>query len=161
MSNNADIKQHVSIEERTKWDKVVVDFANHLGSGGVANHRLGNGTVPGFSTNDYTNAEKSKLAGIEDGALNNPHPPTHPYTMITGLSVVAHTGRYPDLLEIPETFKAGGGNSDTVNGIRVSIQSSSPSNPKNDKELWINTTNFIPYIYHGNKWVALKAVFAS
>ena len=29
-------------------------------------------------------AEKDKLTGIQAGALNNPHPATHPYSMITG-----------------------------------------------------------------------------
>ena len=29
-------------------------------------------------------AEKEKLTGIQAGALNNPHPATHPYSMITG-----------------------------------------------------------------------------
>jgi hypothetical protein len=156
---NSDIKQHVSIEERNKWDKVVADFANHLGAGGVSNHRLGNGTVPGFSTNDYTNTEKTKLAGIQDGALNNPHPATHPYTMITGLSTVAHTGSYPDLLNIPDAFKAYCGNCDTVGGIRITISSSSPSNPTNDKEIWFNTSDRLIYIYNG-AWIPMRAVFA-
>ena len=98
MAANTEYKQHITIAERNKWDKVVVDFAAHLGSGGTENHRLGNGTIPGFSMNDYTNTEKSKLAGIEAGALNNPHPATHPYTMITGLSTVAHSGSFTDLL---------------------------------------------------------------
>lgn len=157
---NGDIKQHISVEERNKWNKVVEDFRNHLGAGGTDNHRLGNGTVPGFSMNDYTNAEKTKLAGIEDHANLYVHPNNHPYTMITGLSVVAHTGSYNDLLDIPSVFRAGSGNSDTVNGIRVSIQSTAPSGPTNDKELWINTTDFIPYIYSNNNWIPLRAVFA-
>ena len=159
MADNKDIKYHISIAERNKWDKVVVDFAAHLGAGGVANHALGNGTIAGFSTNDYTNQEKTKLAGIQEGALNNPHPPTHPYTMIEGLSQVGHTKNYSDLLNIPETFKAGGGNSDTVNGIRVSIQDSAPSNPQNMKELWINSATRVSYIFKDNYWQALGAVY--
>lgn len=35
-----------------------------------------------LSTNDYTDAEKNKLAGIETGANNYTHPATHPATMI-------------------------------------------------------------------------------
>lgn len=155
---NSDIKQHISIEERTKWDKVIADFATHLGSGGVSNHRLGDGTVPGFSMNDYTNVEKLKLAGVEDGALNNPHPPTHPYTMITGLSVVAHSGSYPDLLDIPKTFIAGGGNSDTVGGIRITIGTTAPENPQNDKEFWVNMSNRASYVYL-NGWLPCRAAF--
>lgn len=157
---NSDIKQHISIEERTKWDKVVVDFANHLGAGGEANHRLGNGTVSGFSTNDFTNEQKTKLAGIEEGALNNPHPATHPYTMITGLSVVAHSGRYPDLLEIPSTFIAGGGNSDTVGGIRFTVGPGAPAGPKNFQDVWFDTTNKLVRVYFNNTWVSFEAVYA-
>lgn len=159
MPENKDIKYHISVAERTKWDKVVVDFNTHIGAGGINNHALGNGSIPGFSTNDYSNIEKNKLAGIQDGALNNPHPPTHPYTMIEGLSNVGHTGNYYDLLNIPQTFIAGGGNSDTVNGIRISIQNEAPANPQNFKELWINTTNKIPYIFKDNHWQALGAVY--
>ena len=160
MSNNSEFKQHISIEERNKWDKVVVDFAAHLGAGGVENHRLGNGTIPGFSTNDYTNAEKSKLSGIEDGALNNPHPETHPYTMITGLSVVAHTGSFTDLLNIPSTcYIAERGNCDTVGGIRITIGNSAPSNPQNYKDLWFDTANKYVQVYYGGKWQPFSAIW--
>ena len=37
----------------------------------------------GLSTNDYTTAEKQKLAGIAEGANNYVHPSTHPASMIT------------------------------------------------------------------------------
>lgn len=158
--NNNEFKQHISIAERNKWDKVVLDFASHLGSGGVDNHRLGNGTVPGFSTNDYTNEEKSKLAGIQPGALNNPHPATHPYTMITGLSTVGHTGSYTDLLNIPTAFNADRGNCDTVGGIRFTVGTVSPSNPVNDKDVWFDTSNKLVKVYTGNAWVPFRAVYA-
>lgn len=160
-TSNSSYKQHISIEERNKWDKVVVDFNNHLGAGGVENHMLGNGTIPGFSMNDYTNAEKSKLAGIEDGALNNPHPATHPYTMITGLSVVAHSGEFKDLLNIPSTcYIAERGDVDTVTGIRFTIGTSAPSSPKNDKEVWFNTSKKLIYVYTSNAWTAFSAVWS-
>lgn len=159
MADNSGIKQHISIEERTRWDKVVTDFANHLGSGGVTNHRLGNGSVPGFSMNDYTGTEKTKLAGIQDGALNNPHPATHPYTMITGLHQVSWTGNYNHLNNIPATFIAGGGDSDTVGGIRITINASAPGSPQNDKEIWINTSTLLVYIYRSNAWTPLRAVY--
>ena len=42
-----------------------------------------------LSTNDYTTAEKAKLAGIATGANNYVHPSTHPSTMITGLGTAA------------------------------------------------------------------------
>lgn len=160
MPDNSQIKQHISIDERNKWDKCVDDFANHLGSGGSNNHAIANGTVHGFSQNNYTTAEKNKLANIEAGALNNPHPSTHPYTMITGLSTVAHTGSYRDLLNIPSTFKAGGGNSDTVGGIRFTVGSSAPSSPTNYKNVWFDTSNKLVKVYYGNRWVPFNAVYA-
>ena len=40
----------------------------------------------GLSTNDYTRAEKTKLAGIEDNANAYTHPETHPASMITETS---------------------------------------------------------------------------
>lgn len=160
MADNKDIKQHVSLVERTRWDKVVVDFGNHLGSGGIANHRLADGTIQGFSTNDYSTAEKKKLAGIEEGALNNPHPKTHPYTMIDGLSQVGHTGEYSDLLNIPETFIAGGGDADTVGGIRITIGAKAPSGPTSMKDIWFDTTNKLVKVYVGTAWVSFNAVYA-
>ena len=160
MADNSQIKQHISNEERNRWNKVVSDFANHLGAGGVSNHRLGDGTTPGFSMNDYTNDEKDKLAGIQDGALNNPHPPTHPYTMITGLKQVSWTAKYHHLEDIPATFPAGGGDSDTVGGIRITINANSPSNPLNDKEIWIDTNEMVTKIYHNDEWVSLHTVYA-
>lgn len=159
MSNNSQIKQHISIEERNRWDKVVVDFSDHLGSGGIDNHRMGDGTIPGFSTNDYTNDEKSKLSKIEEGALNNPHPSTHPWSMIEGLSTVGHTGSYSDLIGIPLEFNAGSGNCDTVGGIRLTIASDAPENPKNNKDVWFDTANKLIKVYFSNQWNPFSAVF--
>lgn len=51
----------------------------------------------GLSTNDYTTAEKQKLAGIAENANNYAHPATHPASMITGLAIVATSGDYADL----------------------------------------------------------------
>ena len=42
-----------------------------------------------LSTEDYTTAEKTKLAGIAADANNYVHPSTHPSTMITGLGTAA------------------------------------------------------------------------
>lgn len=159
MSNTSEFKQHISIDERNKWDKCVADFNAHLGSGGVENHKLGDGNIPGFSTNDYTNEEKTKLSGIEDGALNNPHPSTHPWSMIEGLSTVGHTGSYKDLLDIPSEFNAGSGNSDTVGGIRFTINDTAPANPKNEKDVWFDTENKLVKVYYGDAWVDFCAVF--
>lgn len=55
----------------------------------------------GLSTNDYTTAEKQKLAGIAAGANNYVHPSTHPASMITGLATVATSGSYNDLSDKP------------------------------------------------------------
>ena len=55
----------------------------------------------GLSTNDYTTAEKQKLAGIAAGANNYVHPSTHPASMISGLATVATSGSYNDLTDKP------------------------------------------------------------
>ena len=55
----------------------------------------------GLSANDYTTAEKQKLAGIAAGANNYVHPSTHPASMITGLAIVATSGSYNDLTDKP------------------------------------------------------------
>lgn len=53
----------------------------------------------GLSTEDYTTAEKNKLAGIEAGANKYVHPATHPASMIT---------------ELPTSLPADGGTADKV-----------------------------------------------
>lgn len=60
----------------------------------------------GLSTNDYTTAEKQKLAGIAEGANNYVHPSTHPASMITGLATVATSGSYNDLTDKPNIAEA-------------------------------------------------------
>ena len=47
------------------------------------------------------------------------HPETHSASMITGLSTVATTGKFEDLVDKPEALPAIGGNADTVNGFTV------------------------------------------
>ncbi len=69
------------------------------------NSRVSKETGKGLSTNDYTTAEKQKLAGIAENANNYTHPATHPASMITGLADVAITGDYEDLTNKP-TLKA-------------------------------------------------------
>lgn len=160
MASNSDIKLHISAEERLKWNKVVVDYTSHQASKGLNCHALGDGSVPGFSTNDFTNAEKQKLAGVQDGALNNPHPATHPYTMITGLASVAHTGSYTDLQNIPATFVAQGGDSDTVGGVRVTVGETAPANPVNNKDVWFDTDGMTIKVYTSGMWLSFGAVFS-
>lgn len=151
---------HISSDERTKWDKNCTDLLAHLGAGGIENHPLANGTTPGFSTENFTTELKKKLDGIEAGALNNPYPGHIPYSDITGLSVVGHTGNYKDLVNVPETFIAGGGNADTVGGITLTIGPNQPSNPISLRNLWIDTTNRLVKVYVGTQWISMCAVYA-
>lgn len=55
----------------------------------------------GLSTNDYTTADKNKLASIEDNANAYVHPSTHDVGIITGLATVSKTGSYNDLKDKP------------------------------------------------------------
>lgn len=54
--------------------------------------------------------------------LNNKyiHPENHPASMITGLSTVATSGNYNDLLNKPTSLPANGGNADTIDGKHAS-----------------------------------------
>lgn len=79
----------------------------------------------GLSTNDYTTAEKNKLAGIAEGANNYSHPSTHPASMITGLSKVATSGSYNDLTDKP-TIPSGGGSG----GASIIYATEKPSTPQ-------------------------------
>lgn len=159
-TSNSEFKQHISNEERQKWDKCVFDFNTHLGSRGVENHALGDGTTAGFSMDNFTHAEKEKLAGIQDGALNNPHPATHPASMITGLHSIATSGEFSELENIPPTcYVAEKGNCNTINGVRITIGGTSPSNPQNMKDIWFDTGNKL-IKYYNSGWVAFCAVWA-
>lgn len=153
---NSDIKQHVSIEERTKWNKVVDDFNVHLGNYGDDHHKRGDGINPGFSMNDYTTDEKEKLASVEYGANKYVHPTTHPAGMITGLAKVAITNSYNDLDNKPVIST----DAETVTGIRFTIGATAPRNPINDKEVWFDTANRLLKIYTSNTWVSFRAVYA-
>lgn len=160
MAANQDIKQHVSVEERLRWQKTTEDLEAHLGSSGDASHKLANGTTPGFSQENFTPEEKKKLASIQEGALNNPHPESHPASMIAGLAQVAMTGKFEDLIGVPTTFAAGGGDAATVSGgIRITIDENSPRNPVNLKEIWFDLTTFTIKVYRNDEWVAFGAVF--
>ena len=61
-------------------------------------------------------ADKIKLNGL----TNYIHPDTHPASMITGLSAVATSGNYNDLINRPNSLPANGGNADTVDGKHAS-----------------------------------------
>lgn len=162
MASNADIKQHISTTERGKWNKNITDYTGHLGSTGIVNHGLGNGTQPGFSMNDYTNIEKEKVNTMEEGALNNPHPANHPWTMITGLTTLANTASWTDLVNIPKRItdvENGVADSATVGGIRVIINGTAPANPQNNKEFWIDTTQLVMKVFLNGKWEIIGAAW--
>lgn len=162
MASNSDIKQHISTRERAKWNKVITDYAAHLGAGGVENHRLADGTTPGFSTCDFTTELREKLVSVQTGALNNPHPDTHPYEMITGLAGIAHTGSWNDLRDIPSRVRDvvnGIADAATVGGIRITIGTSSPANPQNNKEIWIDTGALVLKVYTTGRWETIGAAF--
>ena len=53
---------------------------------------------------NMTAAERTKLAGIEDGANNYTHPATHSASEITGLATVATSGSYNDLSDKPTSM---------------------------------------------------------
>lgn len=61
-----------------------------------------------LSSNDYTTAEKEKLASIAEGAQANIKPDWN-----------AEAGSAAEILNKPESMKANGGNADTVNGHTV------------------------------------------
>ena len=81
----------------------------------------------GLSTNDYTTAEKQKLAGVAEGANNYTHPATHPASMITDLATVATSGDYKDLGGKPaiptvdNTITEGGQNPVTGGAIYTAL----------------------------------------
>lgn len=157
---NADIREHISRIERDKWDKVVVDFANHLGSGGRNNHHIADGRLEGFTLYNFDKNAHDKLASCEWGALNNPHPATHPYTMITGLGPVAHSNSYNDLYDKPIFPQAANGcDAATVGGIRITIGTSTPLNPVHGKELFINPVTQISYVFWNSEWFPIAGVF--
>ncbi len=163
MAGNADIKQHISSAERAKWNKVVEDHAKHLGSSGPENHGIADGVNAGFSQNNFTTEEKEKLAAIQEGALNNPHPATHPWTMITGLANIANTGSWNDLGDIPQRVQDvvnGVADAATVSGgIRITISGTAPASPKNNKEIWIDTTNLVIKVMINGSWKIVGAAW--
>ena len=102
-------------------------------------------TGKGLSTNDYTTAEKTKLAGIEAGAKANVQADyaqtdttaddyiknkpvlatvatTGDYGDLTGtptLAIVATTGDYSDLTGTPEPYTLPTASASTLGGIKV------------------------------------------
>ena len=152
------IKFHISKIDKDKWDQCVRDVAD-IRSGKIKLPIAKDGE-PGFSHNDFSNDYRRKLDSIEWNANKYIHPPTHPASMITGLAQVATSGNYHHLLNKPSSLPANGGNSDTVNGVRLTVSTSAPSNPKIDKEVWINPNSRLINIYTNKGWESLHAIWA-
>lgn len=155
---NSDIKQHVSIEERTKWNKVVDDFNVHLGNYGDDHHHRADGINPGFSMNDYTTDEKEKLAGIENQANRYVHPsnPAHKASEIGDLARVATTGSYNDLKDKPVIST----DAVSVNGIKFTIGGTEPPGAIANKHVWFDTSTRLLKIYTKTGWISFRAVYA-
>lgn len=69
-------KQHVSSNQIDSW-------TNHIGSSGTESHPLGNGSSPGFSTNDFSNTRKETLDKLNKNVGNTritigPNAPSNP-----------------------------------------------------------------------------------
>lgn len=82
----------LNIDNTTKVD-VNVDnsliYATLQNLSDMADTKVDKVSGKGLSTEDYTTAEKNKLAGIAAGANKYVHPSTHPVGMITGLGTAA------------------------------------------------------------------------
>lgn len=83
----------------------------------ILNKKVDKEDGKGLSTNDYTNEEKSKLAGIAEGAQVNVKPDWN-----------ASSGNAAEILNKPSSLPANGGNADTVNNHTV--EANVPSNAK-------------------------------
>jgi len=71
----------------------------------------------GLSTNDYTNEEKEKLAGIEEGAQKNPDTLPNPYKLVFSGAVEAeYDGSQEIHIEIPYG-STGDGESVTIDEV--------------------------------------------
>ena len=68
VSHISDTIKHITSDERNLWNTV--------------SNKVDKIEGKGLSTEDYTTAEKQKLAGIEEGANKYIHPSTHPASMI-------------------------------------------------------------------------------
>ena len=90
------------LEDRLKNIEVDanVDLSNYVTKNEL-NNKVDKIEGKGLSTNDYTNEDKSKLNSIEKNANNYIHPSTHDVDMIKGVSTVAKSGDYNDLINTP------------------------------------------------------------
>lgn len=110
---------NVSMENWQNYHSVydaLVGIWNKIPDGGFAavNHIHDDATEE--SAGFMSVADKIKLNNL----TNYIHPETHPASMITGLSAVATSGNYYDLVNKPNSLPADGGNADTVGGKHAS-----------------------------------------
>ncbi|BCJ92599.1 hypothetical protein acsn021_01680 [Anaerocolumna cellulosilytica] len=168
---------YISIEGLNNNFDVIDEELNKLEEAGV---KAVDGK--GLSSNDFTDAEKSKLAGVAVNANNYVHPANHSPTVIAqdannrfvtdaekaawngkqnalGYTPVRQGtgfGQYPNLVsigwsgsrlkatvdstdlgniafgDIPTTLPANGGNSDSVDGVHIQVQTSIPASLGNN-----------------------------
>lgn len=153
---------HISTNERAKWNNTLDMLDAHLGSSGTDNHALANGVVPGFSTCDFTPVYKSKIDAIEDGALNNPLPEYWPANKVTGLNKIATTGLWSDVTNKPAQIDQvvnGTYNAATVGGIRITVGTSAPTSPVDNKEVWFDTNEMIVKVRKAGAWQTMGAAY--
>lgn len=72
-------------------------------------------THAGFAAQNHTHSYND-LTDLPSTSNTYEHPSTHPVSMITGLSDVATSGSYNDLIDKPTSMAANGGDADTVGG---------------------------------------------
>jgi len=97
-----------------------------------------------LSTNDYTTAEKNKLAGIAAEANNYIHPSTHAASMITGLANVATSGDYNDLANKPTSMSptAHTHAQGEITGLSEALSNKAPLNSVEVLETGTNLNNY-------------------
>ncbi|MBD5584784.1 MAG: hypothetical protein HDQ88_06860 [Clostridia bacterium] len=162
MASANEMNLHISTNERAKWNNTFDMLDTHIGSSGTDNHAMANGTVPGFSTCDFSNEYKAKLDGIEDGALNNPLPEYWPANKVTGLNKIATSGNWADLSNKPAQIDQvvnGTYNAATVGGIRFTVGTSAPTAPADNKDVWFDTNDMIVKVRKGGQWQTLGAAY--
>ena len=124
------------------WSKIVSKLNNKVDK--VSGKEL--------STNDYTTAEKNKLADIDDGANAYVHPNTHEATMITQDA----THRFltdTERTQINEwnTFKNNGGAiGGTVSTEVVSLAHDDATNNPNGTHFWLQNSKGALYFQYRN-----------
>ena len=75
----------------------------------------------GLSTNDFTTAEKSKLASVEEGANNYTHPS---YTAITGVPTANQTPAFGEAFNISQPISDATGHITAINNRVITIPNS-------------------------------------